>query len=139
MVEVSPPVPSGGAAGATARVGSPWHEEQLSVPEMSSLPSTCVSRFTVVCVYPAWHEAQLVLAGCGAGGGAPWQVPHAACVPFTTVQLGSTLLPPACSVAPWQYVVQVVLALIQAAEVPLNDPKMTSGVPSMCVRSVGFR
>ena len=43
-----------------------------------------------------------VLVVCGAGGGIPWQVPQAACVPLTVVQVGVLLVPPAPSVAPWQ-------------------------------------
>ena len=43
--------------------------------------------------------------GCGAGGGKAWQVPHAACVPSTIVQMGAVFVPPeACplgNTAPW--------------------------------------
>ncbi len=49
-------------------------------------------------------------SGCGAGGGTPWHVPHAACVPFTVVHTGVFRLPPP-SVAPWQYVLEQVAAV----------------------------
>jgi hypothetical protein len=32
--------------------------------------------------------------GCGAGGGAPWQLPHWLCVPSTSVQVGFGFAPP---------------------------------------------
>jgi hypothetical protein len=48
-----------------------------------------------------WHEPQSVLVGCGAGGGKPWQVPHAFCVPSSCVHVGVFSVPPA-SVGPWQ-------------------------------------
>jgi hypothetical protein len=47
------------------------------------------------------QEPSPLAAGCGAGGGAPWQVPQAACPVPTLVQTGAVLLPPV-SVAPWQ-------------------------------------
>jgi hypothetical protein len=41
-----------------------------------------------------WHAAQLLPVGCGDGGGAPWQLPHADWVPSTRVHVGVGLLPP---------------------------------------------
>src|SRR5215471_3539638 len=46
--------------------------------------------------------------GCGGGGGMPWQLPQAACVPSTRVQVGVVFVPPEGSslgkTAPWQLV-----------------------------------
>jgi hypothetical protein len=49
----------------------------------------------------------LLPVGCGAGGGAPWQLPHIDWVPSTCVQTGLGLLPPNAAL-PWQLVVQLV-------------------------------
>ena len=46
--------------------------------------------------------AQSVLCGCGNGGGAPWQEPHAVGPAETAVHVGAMFAPPAASVAPWQ-------------------------------------
>src|SRR5512133_1054557 len=97
-VEVSPRVPVGGAALAA----EPWQELQSS-GRTSMFPLTCVAGFTLVAVYPRWQVPHAGLSGCGGGGGEPWHVPHAACVPSTTVQIGAAFVPPE-SVVPWQYV-----------------------------------
>jgi hypothetical protein len=96
VVEVSPWTPAGGAAFCAP----PWQTLQVD-GVMSRSPSTWSVTFTVVAVYPSWHPPQLVLAGCGAGGGEPWHVPHAAW-PAPPTQLGSVFVPPAARVAPWQ-------------------------------------
>ena len=41
-----------------------------------------------------WQDAHLVSVGCGAGGGAPWQLPQVACEPSTRVQVGVGWAPP---------------------------------------------
>ena len=68
----------------------------------SRLPSTWVATSTEVSVYPAWHRPQSGFAVCGAGGGAPWQVPHASCVPSTVVHEGVLFEPPWPTEPPWQ-------------------------------------
>jgi len=48
-----------------------------------------------------WQLEQVVLPAAWLGGGAPWQVPQAACG-LPPAQVGAWLVPPALSVAPWQ-------------------------------------
>ena len=101
VVAVSPRVPSGGAGFAS----EPWHELQPT-PESSTVPSMCRPPETRIRPAPStvsrWQPSQAVDAGCGEGGGAPWQVPHAVWPSPTFVQTGRVFVPPAASVAPWQ-------------------------------------
>ena len=139
VVAVSPCVPTGGAG----LVPLPWQLEQER-PATSMVPFMCSlevrlsdpSGFTV----PGWHELQFVFCACGAGGGTPWQVPHAAWVPSTFVQRGVLLRPPP-SVAPWQNdALQDALARSQTGFAPplrASSPNVTAGAPSICERSVG--
>jgi hypothetical protein len=53
---------------------------------------------------PEWQLLQSVFAGCGSGGGAPWQPLQGVGPADTTVHVGAVFKPPAPSVAPWQYV-----------------------------------
>src|SRR5512140_769347 len=94
---VSPSVPIGGAAFCV----DPWHEVQVR-SFTSRTPFTCVASCTVDCVYPAWQRPQSGFAVWGGGGGAPWQLPHASCVPSTLVHDGVVFDPPAARLAPWQ-------------------------------------
>src|SRR5512133_3706981 len=81
---------------------------------------------------------QLVLVVCGAGGGAPWHVPHAACE-APPVQLGAWFVPPAARVAPWQYVLEQVVPF-QAGAAPFaraRVPNVTPTAPFQWSTAVG--
>ena len=100
VVAVSPFVAMGGAAFSS----EPWQELQPSVT--SSSPFTCrppaTSMAPAAVTVSGWQRLHSESAGCGAGGGFPWQVPHAVCPLPTSVQTGSVFVPPAARVAPWQ-------------------------------------
>ena len=78
-----------------------------TAPFMCRPPATLMVPFAFT--VPGWQLAQAVrppvTAGCpcAAGGGRPWQVPQAACVPSTLVQVGVVSEPPPLAmVPPWQ-------------------------------------
>ena len=101
VVAVSPFVAMGGAAFAS----EPWHVLQPSGPR-SRVPFTCLPPATsmtpAAVTVSGWQRLHAGFAGCGAGGGFPWQVPHAVWPSPTFVQTGRVFVPPAASVAPWQ-------------------------------------
>ncbi len=108
VVAVLPWLSFGGAAGSSgfsvvaARVESPWQEVQV-IEARSTTPFAWVAAFTDVRVKPVWQSPQLVvaeMAGCGAGGGRPWQLPQATSA-APPVQDGVACAAPP-SVAPWQ-------------------------------------
>src|ERR1700733_7350115 len=78
-----------------------------------------------------WHAAQLLPAGCGGGGGTPWQLPHVDCEPSTRVHTGDGALPPPAAM-PWQPAVQLVPFHAEALPPAraLNTPSATPS-PSM--------
>src|SRR6185436_6981014 len=80
--------------GGAELVAEPWHDVQPPVapgPVTSMMPLMWLDGSRNV-IEPAsivgWHDAQLPSAGCGAGGGRPWQLPQVTCEPSTRVQVG---------------------------------------------------
>ena len=72
-----------------------WTAPSMCRPRRTSI-SPCASTVS------GWQPLQRGFAGCGAGGGLPWQVPQAVWPAPTRVHTGSVFVPPAASVAPWQ-------------------------------------
>ena len=97
----TPPLRSVGGA---SLLPDPWQLLQSLLD--SKMPLMCrpppTSMVLSPSTVPGWQVSQSALGGWGAGGGEPWQVPQAAWVPFTVVQVGVWMVPPALSVLPWQ-------------------------------------
>jgi hypothetical protein len=104
-----------GRGAARDRRPLPWHASHAAAVT-STTPSTwrAGTKVPPAATTAPWHGAHDLRRHAPAGGwappgGRPWQVPHAAWLPSTRVQVGVVSAPPGNSVAPWQYVlVQVV-------------------------------
>src|SRR5512140_1961247 len=120
--------------GGAALFVEPWHEVHPPVaPGMttSTTPLIWLSGSRKLSEFSSmvgWQDAQLLPVGCGGGGGAPWQLPHADCEPSTRVHVGVGLVPPHAA-WPWQPAVHVVPFHFDAVP-PARVLKITSALPS---------